>query len=204
MVGTTWIRIRNRGWHRTYRHRQELHTLGYMFDPKAKDWKKRADGISIEEAKALCRKYKFELFLDVPQYRRNSTYRNTYFDSHPGLFGRDLFLCSYCGMLFHKNQLHIDHIFSVRSIQRSSFLKWLLTKMGIDDVNDPKNLTAACARCNERKGEKGGLWILRGYIGQHPGFWAVYWAIVIIVVILALGLAVPQIINAYKFIQKML
>lgn len=107
----TWLRIQSRGKHRTYDHRQELHGLGYTFDAKTKEWVQRATIDNIELAKSYCRERKFYLIIDLPQYRRNSTYRKIFFESHPGLFGRDFYFCSYCGKVLRKDRVQVDHLF---------------------------------------------------------------------------------------------
>lgn len=204
MRGITWLRIRSRGWHRTYFHRQELHQLGYTFDGKTKEWKMIAADGDIEKAQAYCKSRSFHLFIDLPQYRRNSIYRKTFFDSHPGLFGRDFYFCSYCGKLLKKDKVTVDHVFAVKAVQQSRFLKWLLKTLGMGTVNDRKNLVPACSRCNERKGAKGGLWILRGFIGRHPVFWFAYWTIVFAVLIALIVYCIPLLESNFKFFRLLI
>lgn len=145
--------------------------MGYTFDAKTKEWIQQAMADNIEESKAYCRRRGFQLIIDLPQYRRNSTYRKAFFESHPGLFGRDFYFCSYCGKLLRKDRVTVDHLLAVRAVQKSRFLQWFLKKLKIKNVNDQKNLVPACARCNERKGTKTGFWLLRGLIGCHSAFW---------------------------------
>lgn len=172
--------------------------LGYTFDAKTKDWIKQATEGGLEQAQVFCRHHKLQLFVDYPHYRRNSTYRQTYFESHPGLFGRDFYFCSYCGRLLHKDRITVDHLFAVKAVQRSAFLKWILQELKIEDVNNQKNLVAACTQCNERKGTKGGVWILRGLIGRHPLFWFCWWPIFLAILIAIIAFCFPLVLNNFK------
>lgn len=55
---------------------------------------------------------------------------------------------------------------------------------GINDINDTRNLVPACRKCNSRKGANTGIWIIRGLIGRHFGFWCiekpVKWLLIVI------------------------
>lgn len=42
---------------------------------------------------------------------------------------------------------------------------------GIHNINDVKNLISSCSKCNSRKSDKMGLWIIKGEIGRHFGYW---------------------------------
>lgn len=174
----TWLRISDQGKNRTYNFRSELHQLGYEFNWTEKEWVKRSESDDVETAKAFCSQYGLKLTIDLPQYRRSYDYRKQFFQSNSGLFGKEIYFCSYCGKLTNKKRLEVDHLFSVNSAQNSSFVKWILKKAGIDTVNDQKNIVPACIRCNRRKGKESGLWILRGLIGQHPTYWIIHWVLV--------------------------
>lgn len=152
----------------------------------------------LEQARTFCKRHWLRLFIDYPQYRRNSTYRRIYFESHPGLLGRDFYFCSYCGRLLRKDRITVDHLFAVKAVQRSAFLKWILQELKIEGVNNQKNLVASCARCNERKGTKGGVWILRGLIGRHPLFWFCWWPIFLAILIAIIAFCFPLVLNNFK------
>lgn len=167
--------------------------MGYTFNAKTKEWIQQATADNIESAKAYCRRRRFRLIIDLPQYRRNSTYRKTFFESHPGLFGRDFYFCSYCGKLLRKDRVTVDHLFAVRAVQKSRFLQWVLKKLRIGTVNDQRNLVPACSRCNEQKGTKTGLWLIRGLIGCHPAFWFGYYALLLCAITALFVLCIPAI-----------
>ena len=101
--------------------------------------------------------------------RRSANYRESYFNAHPGreIFRWKFWFCSYCGkVLWNKKSIEIDHIHSVRRVQYTRKLRERY-KTKPAGVNDLSNLTAACRRCNRRKGKQGGLWVLLGRYGQH-------------------------------------
>jgi DNA-directed RNA polymerase subunit RPC12/RpoP len=175
-----------------------------MFDAKLKEWKKKIVDGNCNEAKAFCQKYGLQFSIDLPQYRRNSNYRKTFFESRPGLFGRDFYFCTYCGKLLKKDNITVDHMFSVKAVQRSKFLKRSLKWFGIENINDSKNLVAACPRCNERKGIKGGLWVLRGLIGRYSAFWLVYWTIVLAVLIASLIFCIALLLNDFIYLRSLI
>jgi 5-methylcytosine-specific restriction endonuclease McrA len=171
----TWLRISDQGKNKTYNRRNELHQLGYEFDWSKKEWAKQSEGDDIETAKVICNQYGLKLMIDLPEYRRSYDYRKQFFESKPGLFGKGVYFCSYCGKPIGKKHLEVDHLFSVNSAQNSAFVKWIIKKSGMDTVNHEKNIVPACIRCNRRKGKKSGLWVLRGLIGQNQIYWIVHW-----------------------------
>ena len=96
---------------------------------------------------------------------RSGDYRTRYFDANPGLFGKGWYICPYCGKVMrNKKKIDIDHIHSVHRVKNSMFLTRKFKKLE-DGVNDLRNLTHSCRRCNRRKGSKGGIWVLLGRYG---------------------------------------
>ena len=99
--------------------------------------------------------------------QRGSNYRSTYFKHNKGLFGKGIYFCPFCGKLLKKREdIQIDHITAIHRVQNSAFLSKRFKKLP-DGVNDIKNLVHACARCNRRKGAKGGIWVFMGHFGQY-------------------------------------
>ena len=74
----TLLCIRNWNWLKTYYQKRELHNQGYVFDRKKKEWVKPSNGNDIETAITYCKKYGFQLVVDLPQYRRTTLYRKTF------------------------------------------------------------------------------------------------------------------------------
>ena len=185
----TYIQISDNGRHKTYFCRYDLYRMEFRFNRKHKDWTKVVKKDSdIQTAESYCKQMHLSFRLDLPEYRRSSDYRRTFFQSKPGLFGR-FYYCSYCGRLLTRKQVTIDHLIPVNAAGNSRFFRWLLGKCSIGNVNDLKNLVPACSHCNSSKGKKTGLWILWGIIGRHSEFW------IVIRICLILSFAVA----AYKY-----
>ena len=102
--------------------------------------------------------------------QRRTDYRRRYFASHkPDVGSR--YICVYCGKWLKKDRVTVDHLYPVGKLSRDVKLQKKLEKKGIRNVNDPKNLVAACPSCNSRKANHMGLWVLRGKLGQNPLIW---------------------------------
>lgn len=98
--------------------------------------------------------------------KRSSDYRNRYFKQHKGLFGK-IYFCPYCGkVLVNKRKIQVDHIQSIKNVQTKKFLRRKFSKLE-DGVNDIRNLTASCIKCNSKKAYKGGSWVFLGWYGIY-------------------------------------
>ena len=105
--------------------------------------------------------------------KRSSDYRRRFIEADPGPWR-----CRYCGKrLRDKSEMTVDHVIPVARVSRLGvsgfFWRNFAIHEGIDDINDLKNLVPACRRCNSRKGQKGGIWILRAILGKYPIWFAV-------------------------------
>jgi hypothetical protein len=56
--------------------------------------------------------------------------------------------------------MQVDHIISVDMAKKNWLARRLLPKEGVNSI---KNLVPSCQRCNRRKSNYGGLWLIRGY-----------------------------------------
>lgn len=83
------------------------------------------------------------------------------------------YFCAYCGKLVSENRLSVDHLYPIGRAKKDLKLQRKLQRMGIEDINDVRNLVAACKRCNLRKGKKMGLWIFAGKIGRYNRLWVI-------------------------------
>lgn len=201
----TLLRIKSDGKHRTFYQRHTLHDMGYTFSGEMQEWVKQSTGNDIQLAQAFCRRYGFHLVIDLPQYRRSSNYRQEFFIAHPGVGKSEHYFCSYCGCLLCKEKITVDHLISVNAAQKSRFAEWILHRLGIKNVNDAKNLVPSCRRCNQQKGTKSGVWLIRGLIGRHAWFWLIFWPTflfcVIFAVVLAAQYSFPVLMKIINFIR---
>lgn len=200
--GATWLRIQSTRRHSTYFQRYALRAMGYTFESRNKEWVRQADGTDLQSAQEFCKKYGFNLVIDLPQYRRSGNYREMFFETHLGVCNSDYYFCSYCGHLRNKKHITVDHLISVDAAQKSRFAKWIFKRIGIQNVNDPKNLVPACLRCNQRKGKKTGFWLIRGTIGRHRCFWFIFWPIIFFclagMVFILFHYLIPSLISTYQ------
>lgn len=91
-----------------------------------------------------------------------------------------------------KDRMQVDHIISIDLANRQPLYRWLVPKEGI---NSEKNLTAACEKCNLKKSNRGGWWIVRAKLGH--GWYAAVWVLLILLIVGALttilcGALTPQ------------
>lgn len=109
---------------------------------------------------------------------RSEDYRTRYIAGHPG-WREKWYMCPYCGRFVTRDKMQVDHIISIDLANRQPLYRWLVPKEGI---NSEKNLTAACEKCNLKKSNRGGWWIVRAKLGH--GWYAAMW---VLVVLLAVG-----------------
>lgn len=156
----------------TYPYRKELYDMGFRFQKRTKCWSidDQTDISQIEQYKEFVKRYHLKIQIYDQLYTRNSRYRKTFFDSRPPQF-RGKYFCSYCGSLLRPDEITVDHIISVQKAKTDRMSQMFLNLMNISDINDIRNLAPACMHCNARKSSKGGLWIIRGFLGRHALFW---------------------------------
>lgn len=113
------------------------------------------------------------------KYRRNGHYRSTFFSSNPTGNIRRKYRCVYCGSYKKDNTITVDHLVPVTAVDSKfglsrTYYRGLLRRMGcVKGVNDPRNLVASCYKCNQRKGSRAGVWVMRGRLGRHPSYWII-------------------------------
>lgn len=94
--------------------------------------------------------------ISVKNYVRSGTYRTKFIARHPPIHGK--YRCVYCGRKIVKEKMEVDHIIAINRVKRN----WLYKLCVPHDINDDTNLVPSCHGCNRRKGDKGGLWAVRG------------------------------------------
>ena len=112
------------------------------------------------------RKYKFRRY--DKRYARGTSYRKDFFKLNPGPYR-----CAYCGRRLKEDDVEVDHLIPVSKAKSEFKVRALLQMCGISNVNDPKNLVAACHKCNSRKSDNMGVWVVKGVIGRHKKIWIV-------------------------------
>ena len=125
---------------------------------------------TYESLAVFCQHSKLKYRINNAYGSRSADYRRRFFRANPPPIGK-MYFCAYCGRLRNRRHITVDHLYPVSRASKSIPLQKKLRRMGIRNINSPQNLVAACKRCNNRKGGKMGLWILRGKIGRYPELW---------------------------------
>ena len=118
--------------------------------------KKKADFRKIK-----CRYYN-------KKWSRSDDYRKKFFEAY-----NPPFRCRYCNKALEEHELTVDHIVPVYQAKTNQKARNWLMIQGLQDVNDVNNLVPSCYKCNQRKGSKMGIWVLRGILGKYPWYWKV-------------------------------
>ena len=141
----------------------------------------------IRRTKRFCRKMYCRI---VSQYteneKRGTNYRKEYFAAHPMPNGG--YKCRYCGKKLSKDTLEVDHIYPV-DLAKKKGIPFFLRYQGLTNINDPKNLVAACHKCNSRKSNKAGIWIIKAWLGQYAWWHIVRRISIVGLLVLALYIA---------------
>ena len=144
-------------------------------------WKGRADKRRMKKIECFADRKHLKYYVDNEYGKRSSNYRKTFFANTSPAYGNTYF-CAYCGRPVGKRKITVDHLFPVGKVSRDIRLQKRIKRLGIRDVNSAKNLVPACNRCNQEKGTKMGMWVLKGYIGRHQKLWFLRWLIRILVI----------------------
>lgn len=118
----------------------------------------------------------------VERFKRSDNYRKEFLKKKKGFLGTGkLYCCSYCGRLLTKGGMQVDHCISVGSMQSSRLARAYVKFVGLfsdkktkeQGVNGVWNLIPSCPKCNHKKSDSGGLWVVRGIIGRYlfPALW---------------------------------
>lgn len=125
-----------------------------------------------KKVKRYCEVHSLLLKMDTGYLARSGNYRTMFFKYHEPQIGNK-YICSYCGRLLTKDKVTVDHLYPVKRVREEPGLQKKLRKMGIHDVNDPRNLVPSCSKCNAKKAAKMGRWIFYGKIGQSTILWII-------------------------------
>lgn len=112
--------------------------------------------------------YKYRSF--DKRYDRGTNYRGDFLkDNHY----KKRYRCAYCGKRIKKENMEVDHLIPVSKAKTHSSVRLWLQLCGISNVNDTRNLVAACRPCNRRKSDQMGVWVIKGSIGRFEAFWII-------------------------------
>ncbi len=158
----------------TYPVRRDLRRMGFSYYAKAYKWTCILPENEVKKVRSFCDKHDLKLKLSDPAQSRSTAYRGSFFENHPGLYGNgEYYRCVYCGRIFPRSEITVDHLYSVGSASASEKLRKRMLREGIENVNDFDNLVPACRGCNAKKAASTGRWILKGKLGRHEWYWVV-------------------------------
>lgn len=178
------IEIRN-GRSKIYKHRHDLLSKGMKFNKRSYGrsfYSKKVTEAEKEELILYCKKHRLKYAVIDDVYMRDSHYRKEFLQG----YDHKWILCAYCGFPKRTKNITVDHIIPIDKAKKSKRTKKLLQWLHIENVNDKRNLAAACRKCNRRKSTQMGIWILRGFIGKSNIIWVLRWIVrcILIVVII--------------------
>lgn len=163
------IKVKN-GKNRIYNFRKKLQEMGLLYNFDGKCYEMRLnDKNEFQSIIKYCKKHKLKYIIINSEIKRDYNYRKIFFDSNE----KEKYRCAYCGKIFRKDSITVDHIFPIDKTSKSDFLQRLMIFLNIYDINSIKNLCAACNRCNSKKGSRTGRWILKGFLGKSENLWIV-------------------------------
>lgn len=137
------------------------------------------------------------------KYERSTDYRKNFFKNNSGLFGSDKYQCVYCGKIRDKKKIQVDHHIPVHKVKKFGLGRILMKIKNINNINSTKNLVPACQKCNQRKGSKMGLWLIKGIVGKHFSWWIFVWLLRLLL-LLATLYVVCLIYDGYNIIEALL
>lgn len=138
----------------------------------------RVDRNGLKNLTTMLRKKKIKYRYYESRWERSNDYRKQFFASYPGPYR-----CRYCDRWLARRYMVIDHIVPVARVKTNTNARMLLYMRGISNVNDVRNLAPSCQKCNERKGDRIGLWWLRGVLGKYRVYWVLRKAIIALALI---------------------
>lgn len=179
------------GKNKLYYFRKELWKMGFTFTMAGTKYVPRYyKEIQTEQEKneveLFCAINKLKVEFHDQQFSRASNYRNIFFDCHPGYSNKNLYQCAYCGKFMTAEKVSVDHLFPIAKARSNKFNQFMLKKLDIENINQKENLVASCKRCNQKKGSKTGIWVVRGWLGRYLIFWIIVWSLYLIFFVLVI------------------
>lgn len=123
--------------------------------------------------------------LSKKEITRSDSYRTNFIKAHPGIEfrGKHWYMCSYCGRIIPREKMQVDHVLAIDLARRNIFYRIFIPSEKQGGINSLKNLCASCQKCNSKKSNLGGWWIVKGHIGFV--FFLIVWALTIAVTLYA-------------------
>lgn len=155
----------------------------------------QAEERQLKKVRRICRRRKYELKRIYPEnLGRSSHYRRDFLAHYPR--PAKGYRCRYCHRRLPDRKLTVDHIYPVYMAKTGK--DFWLRLLGIEDVNDVRNLAPACRRCNARKGRKAGIWVVKAVLGKYRLYWFLRRLIQTILILLLLALLA----KGYRIVSK--
>ena len=149
----------------------DLNCYGFKYNEKEMVWIK--DGVKsesfLQDIKRFCKKRSLDYQIIDNNFERNSSYRKDFFEHHKNF--KNYYFCAYCGKIYKKNQITVDHIISISAAKKHKYLRKILKFFGVENINDIKNLTPACSKCNSKKSSDLKGWVIKGFLGKYEKLW---------------------------------
>ena len=157
----------------------------------------QAEDRKLRKIRRICRRRKYELKRCYPEnWGRSSSYRRDFFAAYPRPLGG--YRCRYCHRHISDQKLTVDHIYPVYMTKTGN--NFWMRLIGIDNVNDVRNLAPACRRCNIKKGRKAGIWIVKAIVGKYEIYWVIrrllQLALLALIAYLAVSCHLPELIQS--------
>lgn len=171
----------------TYKYRRNLYDFGLRYENGK--WRLRtSDNDLISRIAYFCRRKHLHYECIKDKYTRSNNYRKTLIENYQKKNNK-YYRCAYCGKKLTQDKMTVDHIVPIDKVQHMWRYRQLIRLINISDVNELKNLTPACERCNKKKGRKLKGYFISGLTGRtYRGVIVRRWVKFIFVLILLVGL----------------
>lgn len=147
----------------TYPYRKKLFKMGFQYQNGK--WVKQSFSDSEEKhTERFCKKKRLRFKKYDEKYERSNGYRKTFISNYETKNG--MYRCAYCGKKMSQDYMTVDHIISVYKAQNEFSGKLLMKILRAKTVNDVKNLTPACEKCNRKKGRNIEGYLINGLTGR--------------------------------------
>lgn len=148
-------------WMRRYNAKKKTGPYGIYYTLETD---KKGKNIIIHRVKNSGIKYR----IYDKKWERSSDYRTEFFKHYKAPYR-----CRYCHKKLKRTNVVVDHLIPIGKVKTSTFARTLLYLRGICTVNDYRNLVPACSKCNRKKSDKMGFWIVKGYLGKFKLYWII-------------------------------